>query len=97
MALSDAIEIAIMEAAMTSEPPSVTSPDWPCRKPPALHPPLRLHAFLYRLLRDGASAPGDVEQIALDVTQHTDAVTFTNPHLDAYARALVTHLLRDAS
>lgn len=68
---------------------------WPCRATPNPLPPPRLHAFLYRLLRDGATAPGDVEQIALDVSDHNADARFTNPHLDAYARALVTHLLHD--
>jgi hypothetical protein len=75
--------------------PPVNSPDWPCRHELASASPPRLRAFLYRLLRDGAKAPGDVEQIALDARNASRGTVYTNPHLDAYAKSLVTFLLAE--
>lgn len=55
--------------------------------------PPRLVPFLYRLLRDGASNPGQVEQIGVDVAHHKRDTTFTNPHLEQYALALAVFLI----
>jgi hypothetical protein len=77
----------------TPTPPSVRSEEWPCRHPAAVDPPPRLKAFLYRLVRDGAPAPGDVEHMALTVAGSTAETTYTNEHLEAYALALITFLL----
>lgn len=73
---------------------------WPCQTAPivvGVHP--RLIAFLYVLLRNGASAPGDVEQIAVNVQGYTKGdteVDYTNPHLESYALSLATFLTSDA-
>lgn len=66
---------------------------WPCQHYPGSRSslPPRLVSFLYLLLRDGAQAPGDVEQIAIHVTD-AGGETFTNPHLEQYARALAGFL-----
>lgn len=71
------------------------SPDWPCRHYPGSRRPFppRLLDFLYVLLRDGAQAPGDVEQLALNVKDSTPGTQFTNPHLEMYARSLAGYLL----
>jgi hypothetical protein len=74
---------------------------WPCQQDITPDGNERLVGFLYRLLRDGASAPGDVEQIAIDVTpiaqrRHDAVVDYTNPHLERYARSLAAHLLAGA-
>lgn len=70
------------------------SPDWPCRTEPSEHLPARLVAFLYQLVRDGAPAPADVEQMALSVGsyQADSTIQFTNLHLELYARSLATFL-----
>lgn len=70
---------------------------WPCRHLRADDPPPRLHAFLYRLLRDGAPSPGDVEQHALVVADNDRRTEFTNPHLDEYARSLISFFLDEPS
>lgn len=77
------------------EAPPVQSADWPCRHfPGSVEPfPPRLVAFLYVLLRDGASAPGDVEQHGLNVRKADDGLIYTNPHLESYARSLAGFLL----
>lgn len=75
--------------------PDPSSPDWPCRSEPDADSPPRLLAFLYLVLRDGAQSPGDVEQLALNVRDHRDGATFTNPHLERYARSLSTFLLTE--
>lgn len=72
--------------------------EWPCQRPPMEDPENeRLVAFLYRLVRDGAKSPGDVEQHALAVRNYhpfTDgAVAYTNSHLEAYARSMASFLL----
>lgn len=56
--------------------------------------PERLVAALYRLLRDHV-APGDMEQVLLDVGRHNpvEAVKFTNRHLEGLARAHAAYLL----
>lgn len=68
--------------------------DWPCQQEPVWHPERhpRLVAFMYRLLRDGAQAPGDVEQHAIQAGLSDEYPIFTNPHLEQYALALVQHL-----
>lgn len=67
---------------------------WPCNTEPdpdEKHD--RLVSFLYTLVRDGASAPGDVEQIALNVRESSGTETvFCNQHLESYARSLATYL-----
>lgn len=67
--------------------------DWPCQTAPEPRSE-RLVAFLYVLLRDGMKAPGDVEQVAINVSAsgHDERVEYTNPHLESYARALATRL-----
>lgn len=67
---------------------------WPCQEkpPPGWAPPNRLQAFLYVLLRDGATAPGDVEQHAINAGRSPSDTKFTNPHLTAYARSLAYFL-----
>lgn len=71
--------------------------EWPCQQVPLastaeMFP--RLHAFLYRLLRDGAQAPGDVEHHALQARDAKQGlVQYTNPHLEKYADSLATFLL----
>lgn len=68
--------------------------EWPCHTTPltdAQAPP-RLVAFLYRLLRDGAAAPADVEEHAIQVGTHEAMPTFTNTHLELYARSLAAYL-----
>lgn len=70
--------------------------DWPCQQSPILrevdnNP--RLVSFLYLLLRDGADAPGDVEQLAINAGADDVMPVFTNPHLEKYARSLAAHLL----
>lgn len=82
-----------MEIPDTPTPLPVTSPEWPCRHPAAVDPPPRLKAFLFRLLRDGAPAPGDVEHMALVVAQSGPDTEYTNEHLEAYALSLITYLL----
>lgn len=66
---------------------------WPCNTGPAARDERsdRLVSFLYVLLRDGATAPGDVEQHALNVRKANDTV-FCNQHLESYARSLATYL-----
>jgi hypothetical protein len=71
--------------------------EWPCQRTPvgdAVIPP-RLLAFLYVLLRDGAAAPGDVEQHAINAGRSPRGTRYTNPHLEEYARALGGFLLDD--
>ena len=69
--------------------------EWPCqhdhRGP---HKP-KLVAFLYVLLRDGAAAPGDVEQHAINAGRSPGETSYTNPHLERYAHSLAGFLLED--
>lgn len=90
-------------------PPSIVPPatgravvpkdgEWPCQFDPtsdtAPDLPPRLVAFLYRLLRDGAAAPGDIENHAIQATGAEDGhVTYTNAHIEAYARSLAGFLV----
>lgn len=71
-----------------------TDGNWPCQTTPDTGLPPRLVAALYVLMRDHVH-PGDLEQVAIHVTAHTEPAAFTNPHLEAYARALATHLTTD--
>jgi hypothetical protein len=69
--------------------------DWPCQQKPVTDEQAdpRLVAFMYRLLRDGAQAPGDVENHAIQARIHGDGwPEFTNCHLELYARSLVASL-----
>lgn len=74
--------------------------EWPCQTEawidgPDLHDHERLVAFLYRLLRDGARSPGDVENHAIQVKDsRRGEVTYTNAHLRAYAASLASYLLQ---
>lgn len=72
--------------------------DWPCQVEVGAEAriPPRLEKFLYRLLRDGATSPGDVEHHAVEsqVSQEDGEVLYTNPHLQAYARSLAAYLTR---
>lgn len=67
--------------------------DWPCQTIPRSDLPPKLVAFLYRVLRDGASAPSDVEGHAIQAGRHTEDPAYTNGHLEMYARALATYLV----
>jgi hypothetical protein len=66
--------------------------EWPCQSDGMESPPPRLVALIYRLLRDEVH-PGDLEQVAIQIGEATDKTTYTNPHLEAYARSLVAYLL----
>lgn len=71
--------------------PVVPAPGWPCQTESKEELPPRLVATLYRLLRDYIQ-PGDLEQVMLDV-HPVDDVAYTNPHLEALARAHASYLL----
>lgn len=66
--------------------------EWPCQSDSDPDSSVRLVSFLYRLLRDGARVPSDVEQIAIDIGRHDKMPRFTNPHLESYARSLAAFL-----
>lgn len=70
--------------------------EWPCQTEPpeAWAAPPALLAFLYVVLRDGAAAPGDVEQHAINAQRSPRGTSFTNPHLERYARSLAYALTR---
>lgn len=65
--------------------------DWPCQDD-AASVPEPLVAFLYRVLRDGAGTPGEVEEHAIQALVKEGPVAFTNPHLEWYARSLASAL-----
>lgn len=68
---------------------------WPCQHAAEPKTPEMLVAFLYRCLRDGASVPGEIEEHAIQAAAGgQDPVAYTNPHLEAYARALAGLFLR---
>lgn len=71
--------------------------EWPCQFDPTADTapdlPPRLVAFAYRLLRDGAPSPGDVENHAIQSEGCGADTSYTNPHLHAYARALAGFLV----
>lgn len=72
--------------------------EWPCQQTPIApdaYP--QLTAFMYRLLRDGASAPGDVEAHAIQARLSTEPAVYTNPHLRSYARSLIASLIPGAA
>jgi hypothetical protein len=66
---------------------------WPCQHAPVPRVPPRLVAFLYVLLRDGAAAPGDVENHAINAGRSPEGTVYTNPHLESYAHSLGGFLL----
>jgi hypothetical protein len=71
--------------------------EWPCQRvvtpEEAAQLPPALVAFCYRLLRDGAQAPADVETHAIQAAKsRVERTTYTNPHLESYAYALAAHL-----
>jgi hypothetical protein len=68
--------------------------DWPCQQRPVTDEQAdpRLVAFFYRLLRDGAQAPSDVEEHAIQARTHDGPPVYTNCHLELYARSLVASL-----
>jgi hypothetical protein len=71
--------------------------EWPCQHDPVTErTPPRLLAFLYVLLRDGAAAPGDVEQHAINAGRSPRGTRYTNPHLETYAHSLAGFLLEDS-
>lgn len=72
--------------------PTPDEGDWPCQQDEMMSPPPRLLAALYLLMRDYVQ-PGDLEQVMIDVSEHGEDATFTNPHLLKYAGALCSHLL----
>lgn len=80
-----------MSATQTQIP---TDGNWPCQTTPDTGLPPRLVAALYVLMRDHVH-PGDLEDVAINVSSYDGDPTFTNPHLEAYARALATHLTAD--
>lgn len=68
---------------------------WPCQAK-ADYSHERLVAFLYRVIRDGASVPGEIEEHAIAVGVHSTSlakVEYTNPHIEGYARALAHYLV----
>lgn len=67
--------------------------EWPCQHAPVPSLPPRLLAFLYVLIRDGAAAPGDVEQHAINAGRSPRGTEFTNPHIENYAHSLGSFLL----
>lgn len=68
---------------------------WPCQHAADPKAPEALVAFLYRCLRDGAAAPSDIENHAIQAAAGgQDPVAYTNPHLEAYARSLAGLFLR---
>lgn len=81
---------------MPANPPLPAPGDWPCQQNadnPEVDQCPRLVSFLYVLLRDGAKAPGDVEQHAINAADGDAMPVFTNPHLERYARSMAAHLL----
>jgi hypothetical protein len=68
--------------------------EWPCQTPPQETVPVRLVAALYLLLRDHVH-PGDMEDTLLKVADYDadSVIGYTNPHLEALARAHATFLL----
>lgn len=68
--------------------------DWPCQQRPVTDAEAdpRLVAFMYRLLRDGATCPGAVEEHAIQARKHDAAPDYTNCHIELYARSLVASL-----
>jgi hypothetical protein len=84
------VERAIMARSASAVPPDG---EWPCQMTPRGDLPVRLVAFMYRLLRDGASGPGDVEGHLLQAGLHDEDPRYTNCHLEMLARAHVTWLL----
>lgn len=67
--------------------------EWPCQTPPAPDVPPRLVALLYRLLRDGHVAPGDLEQVCIDIERiEADDTAYTNGHLEGYSRSIATFI-----
>lgn len=53
----------------------------------------RLVCFLYLVLRDGPSSPGDIEQAMINSTDADGRVVYTNGHLLALAESHATFLL----
>lgn len=64
--------------------------DWPCQTT-AQPTRERLVAVLYRLMRDHVPT-GVIEQLLLDIRDEEE-FDFTNPHLEALARALATRIV----
>lgn len=85
-------ERAIAARSTSAIPPAG---EWPCQALPEGDLPVRAVAFMYRLLRDGASGPGDVEGHLLQARLHDGEgdPLYTNCHLEMLARAHVTWLL----
>lgn len=67
--------------------------DWPCKTEPEGDLPPRLLSFLYTLYRDHVPA-GVIEDLLVQHTSAAEVTYFTNPHLEALARAHATFLLR---
>lgn len=85
-------ERAIAARSTSAIPPAG---EWPCQALPEGDLPVRAVAFMYRLLRDGATGPGDVEGHLLQARLHDGEgdPLYTNCHLEMLARAHVTWLL----
>lgn len=66
--------------------------EWPCQHDGMEHPPPRLLAFIYDLMRDEIH-PGDMEAVAISVADSTEEMDYTNSHLEGYARAIIGFLL----
>lgn len=69
--------------------------EWPCQHMPVTDEQAdpRMVAFFYRLLRDGATSPGDIENHAIQARLHgKEWPEFTNCHLEMLARSLVMSL-----
>lgn len=70
--------------------------EWPCQQRPVTDEQSdpRLVAFMYRILRDGARCPGDIENHAIQarLSGSREWPEFTNCHLEMLARSLVASL-----
>lgn len=77
---------------MPNEPFIPEDGEWPCQTEPG-QVSERMVAVFYQLLRDHVQ-PGDLEQVCINVRDYVPltVVKYTNPHLEALARALVTYL-----
>lgn len=66
---------------------------FPCQTTPSedAELPQRLVSALYRLLRDHVQ-PGELELACMNAASR-GPISFTNPHLERYAKALATYLL----
>lgn len=76
---------------MPAHPPP-GSPDWPCRTQEVPNLPPRLVGTLYVLMRQHLTT-GALEEVLLQCESKSENTQYTNPHLEALARAHATYLL----